>query len=51
MAHILWASQNDRVERKGHLLLGYKVGWGAGKARGMCNILYCDVTLLFMNKK
>lgn len=42
---------NIGVERKGHLLLDYEAGWGMGKAHGMRDIIYCDVTLLFMNKK
>lgn len=28
-----------------------KAGMGAGKARGMDDIIYCDVILLFMYKK
>lgn len=51
MIHILWVGQNDRVKRKDHLLLGYKLGWGAGKTRGMRDIIYYNVIPLFMNMK
>ena len=38
---------NVGTKCKGYLLLGYE----AGKARGTRNIIYCDVILLFMNRK
>ena len=51
MAHILWVGQMLEQSVKATYCWVMKQVGGAGKGRSTLNIIYRDVTLLFMNKK